>query len=120
MEQLRKKIQKQVLAKISYSEAISDEELKKNIDEVVFDEDTCQGSSVWEKMQLQQEVFNCLRRYDVLQELVEDRTITEIMINGPDAIFIEEKGSESGTRPLRAKKNWRTLCNRLYPMPTVW
>ena len=81
------------MAKISYSEAISDEELKKNIDEVVFEEDTCQGSSVWEKMQLQQEVFNCLRRYDVLQELVEDRTITEIMINGPNAIFIEEKGA---------------------------
>ena len=29
---------------------------------------------------------------DVLQELIEDETVTEIMVNGPDAIFVERGG----------------------------
>lgn len=37
-------------------------------------------------------VFNALRRLDVLQPLLEDDSITEIMINGPEAIFIERNG----------------------------
>jgi len=30
-----------------------------------------------------------MRRLDVLQPLIDDKSITEIMINGPDSIFIE-------------------------------
>ena len=37
-------------------------------------------------------VFNSMRGLDVLQPLVDDPSITEIMINGPDHIFIEQNG----------------------------
>ena len=33
-----------------------------------------------------------VRKLDVLQELIEDETVTEIMVNGPDSIFVERKG----------------------------
>lgn len=45
-----------------------------------------------EKVRLHKEIFNTLRRLDVLQELLEDDSVTEIMINGPSDIFIEKQG----------------------------
>ena len=43
-------------------------------------------------MQLRQELFYSVRKLDVLQELIEDETVTEIMVNGPDTIFVERAG----------------------------
>jgi len=37
-------------------------------------------------------VFSSVRGLDVLQELIDDREITEIMVNGTDDIFIERAG----------------------------
>ena len=48
--------------------------------------------SLNEKLQLRQELFYSVRKLDVLQELIEDETVTEIMVNGPDAIFVERGG----------------------------
>ena len=45
-----------------------------------------------ERKQLRKELFHAIRKLDVLQELVDDPNITEIMINGPDCIFIEQNG----------------------------
>ena len=50
------------------------------------------GVSLKEKVQLRQELFYSVRKLDVLQELIEDETVTEIMVNGPDSIFVERKG----------------------------
>lgn len=41
---------------------------------------------------LEQRVFNSLRKLDILQELVEDEQVTEILVNGPNAIFYEKGG----------------------------
>lgn len=51
--------------------------------------------SLKEKVQLRQELFHSVRKLDVLQELIEDETVTEIMVNGPDAIFVERAGKLS-------------------------
>ena len=45
-----------------------------------------------EKDRLQKEMFYSVRRLDILQELLDDDTITEIMVNGPDDIFLERDG----------------------------
>ena len=44
------------------------------------------------KLSLRQDLFNSIRRLGLLQELVDDREITEIMVNGPDHIFYEKHG----------------------------
>ena len=62
--------------------------------------------TIEEKMELVKKIFNSVRRLDVLQELLEDQDITEIMINGPDHIFIEKGGRllDSGKKfPSQAK-----------------
>lgn len=71
---------------------ISDEEILQLIDEKIFAGEESKYLSVWDKLKLQKEVFYSLRGLDVLQELVDNREITEIMINGYQDIFIEEKG----------------------------
>lgn len=48
--------------------------------------------SLSEQESIQQYLFHALRKLDVLQDLVEDKEITEIMVNGPEYIFYEKKG----------------------------
>ena len=48
-----------------------------------------------EKVSLRVELFNSLRRLDVLTELLEDDSITEIMVNGMADIFVEREGKIS-------------------------
>ena len=43
--------------------------------------------------ELERQVYNSLRRYDVIQDLLDDPEITEIMINGCRKIFYEKDGS---------------------------
>ena len=45
-----------------------------------------------ERKRMRREIFNSMRKLDVLQELIETDEITEIMINGPDHIFVEKEG----------------------------
>ncbi|WP_290760297.1 CpaF family protein [Anaerostipes sp.] len=48
--------------------------------------------SLKDKYELLKEVYNALRRLDILQDLLEDDSITEIMINGYKNVFIEVNG----------------------------
>lgn len=48
--------------------------------------------SLKEKVELRQELFCSVRKLDVLQELIDDESVTEIMVNGPDHIFVERGG----------------------------
>lgn len=43
-------------------------------------------------MEFGRDLFNAFRKLDILQELLEDESITEIMINGLENIFVEKKG----------------------------
>ncbi|WP_371820606.1 CpaF family protein [Falcatimonas sp. MSJ-15] len=48
--------------------------------------------SVEEKKMYRVELFNAIKKLDILQELVDNDEITEIMVNGPDNIFVEKSG----------------------------
>ncbi len=52
-----------------------------------------EGAVPLEQMKsLRQDVFYSIRKLDVLQDMIDDAGITEIMVNGPDRIFIERNG----------------------------
>lgn len=92
MSHLQREIHKQVVEQMNLTTDISDEEILQMIDEKIFAGEESRYLSVWDKLKLQKEVFYSLRGLDVLQELVDNKEITEIMINGYQDIFIEEKG----------------------------
>lgn len=48
-----------------------------------------------EKVEIAGNLFSKIRGYDVLQPLIDNPDITEIMVNGPESIFYEERGSIS-------------------------
>lgn len=45
-----------------------------------------------ERSALRRELFNAVRRLDILQELIDDDGITEVMVNGTAGIFYERAG----------------------------
>ena len=92
MEQRKQELQEQILAGIDMRKELSEEELFDRIDEAIKICSREEYISITEKQLLRREIFNSIRRLDVLQELVEDTSITEIMINGAKEIFVERDG----------------------------
>lgn len=72
---------------------IEDTRILEMIDELLFKTDRDEFISLKEKKELRKEVFNSIRRLDILQELIEEPIITEVMINGHRNIFVEKEGS---------------------------
>ncbi len=71
---------------------IDDEEIKEIIYKVITEKSLEDYLTIDKKKELFNNVFNSMRGLDALQPLVDDPSITEIMINGPDNIFIEKSG----------------------------
>lgn len=88
----KKKLKALILNKIDFSREMPDEEIKDIIDELIIDENKKERISLEERIHLRQELFYSIRKLDILQELVDDPSVTEIMINGTDDIFIERNG----------------------------
>lgn len=95
MSQLKEEIKNEVLDSIDLTSEISDEELLRVIDEILVVKSRNNYISMQEKIRLRREIFNSIRRLDVLQELIEDSAVTEIMVNGTKDIFIEKNGAIS-------------------------
>lgn len=93
--EFKDRIRSGVLRRTDLSRDSSDEEILELIDNTIIEEGQKQYIRLSEKNRLKKDIFNSLRRLDILQELVEDNEITEIMINGPDNIFIEKHGKIS-------------------------
>ena len=81
-----------LMERLDLARELSDEEILEEIDDLILGRMRKYCLSLKEKVQLRQELFHSVRKLDVLQELIEDETVTEIMVNGPDAIFVERAG----------------------------
>lgn len=81
-----------LMEKLDMSREMTDREILDEIDQLILNRKRDSYISLNEKLQLRQELFYSVRKLDVLQELIEDETVTEIMVNGPDAIFVERGG----------------------------
>ncbi len=74
------------------SREVEDEELQELIFCVLEDESKGEYISLETRARLGRELFNAFRKLDILQELIEDESITEVMINGVQNIFVEKQG----------------------------
>ena len=71
---------------------VEDEELRDLIDMAILEAAEGAYLPLKERLCLRKELFDSFRRLDILQELVDDPTITEIMVNGTEHIFVERQG----------------------------
>lgn len=92
MIEITQKIKEEVLKGLELGKDTTDERILEQIDIEMSREEEMRYVSVKDKLRIQKDIFNGIRRLDVLQELVENKQITEIMINGYQDIFIEEAG----------------------------
>ena len=88
---LKKEIRRRILESLTFERQMPDEELAELIYEEILNF-SGGGLRLQERLLLQKELFDSFRRLDILQELVDDPEITEIMVNGPEEIFVESKG----------------------------
>lgn len=91
-DEIKKQLKERLASGIDYSRETSDEEIQEMIDALLIEEGKRRYLSLTDKAQLRRELFHAVRKLDILQGLVDDSSITEIMINGPDHIFVEKKG----------------------------
>lgn len=89
----KEQIRHMVLEQVPVDSEIDEDQLLGIIDESI---EKAGGDGCYirfgERKRLRREIYNSMRKLDVLQELIEDEEITEIMVNGPEHIFIEKKG----------------------------
>ena len=92
MNELKQEIKSRLLEKLDHSMEMEDEAVQELVEKEVW----LMGKETYiplaEKKRLCREIYYAIRMFDVLQELLEDETVTEIMVNGPDHIFIEKEG----------------------------
>ena len=79
---LKELLKQRVMERLNFSQEISDDYLKEVIQQEIVKVSKDYPMLLSDKIRLKQEVFYALRKLDILQDLLEDDTITEIMING--------------------------------------
>jgi len=92
LQVMKQELQEMVHQRLDMSTELSDEAIGDVIDEVILEKSRDMYMSSVTKLTLRQELFNAIRRLDLLQELIDDKSVSEIMVNGADAIFYERNG----------------------------
>ncbi len=90
--QIEEEIKRRLLKRLESLGQVADEKILELIDEEIVRESRTEPFPLDRRIPLRISLFNSIRRLDVLQEFLEDETVTEIMVNGPDRIFLEVKG----------------------------
>lgn len=91
-EDVRKEILETVQERLSLLGSICDEDVLDVIEKIMLSNKQILNMSTSERKRMRKELFNRIRRFDVLSDLMDDDAITEIMVNGTDDIFIERNG----------------------------
>lgn len=89
---LKRELREEVLEDMPAEKEYTDEEIMKIIESRIQNKSQEVYMSVVTRLTLKQELFNAIRRLDLLQELLDDKEITEIMVNGGGTIFYEKSG----------------------------
>jgi len=71
---------------------ISDEDLEEQIEQLVMSRTINDYCSIEQRLSIVQQIFSSIRGLGLLDSIIRDESITEVMINGPDNIFIEQNG----------------------------
>lgn len=71
---------------------LSDEELQEKIEQVCDQRMQGQYVSIEQHVSIVEQIYSSIRGFGLLDSIIKDDTITEVMINGPEDIFIEQNG----------------------------
>ncbi len=113
-ERTKQEIRERVLMILDYSKEMKDEEVREIVRECISDDLELRTRSVQERKMLEEDVFCSLRGWDILQSLLEDETVTEIMVNGREHIFVEKGGCiEEFEKRFTSEEKIRDIIQRI-------
>lgn len=75
--------------------AMSDEQLEQTIEQLSAEYFQSVYVTIEERVDISERIFNSIRGLGLLDTIIKDEQITEVMINGPNDIFIEKAGKLS-------------------------
>ena len=101
---LSNQIKDMVCIKVEANEGINDSQLEEEITQIVFEKSKEYFFTPEERLELVKTTYNKMRGLDLLEPLLKDDSISEIMINGIDNIFIERNG-----RIIKLKKSFESV-----------
>lgn len=115
------KLQQQIMEDLDFGEELSDAQLKELIGKHLLEKEKNYQFTLMQRKQIGKEIFDSLRKLDVLQDLIDDDEVTEIMVNGPKDIFVEKQGRlfrtnlrfESREKLLHVINQIVSSCNRV-------
>jgi pilus assembly protein CpaF len=90
-EQIVNDIRRYISENIPLSQ-MSDEDLERKIEDIATQKIGDAYISISQRVSIVQQVYSSIRGFGLLDSILKDETITEVMINGPDNIFIEQNG----------------------------
>lgn len=90
-QQIVAEVKKYITENLPLSQ-LSDDDLQERIEAIVEDKIKGQYVSIESKVSIVEQVYSSIRGFGLLDSIMNDETITEVMINGPDNIFIEQNG----------------------------
>ncbi len=88
----RESMKESVIQQLDMSKEVADEELKEVIDQQIICKSKQEFIPMEQRHKLAKELFFDIRKLGILSDLLEDDSITEIMINGVEHIFVERGG----------------------------
>jgi pilus assembly protein CpaF len=94
---LKNEIMARIADRINLNRDVNDDEVLDLIESIVAEGVYDSYISVMGRKELVDGIFNSFRRLDAIQPLIDDDTITEIMVNGHRDIFIERDGKVTRT-----------------------
>lgn len=111
---MRRVIRERIMEELQERHHMDDGELLEMIDRAIGEMGQEMFLPLKERLWLRGSLFDSFRRLDILQELIDDSSVSEIMVNGAGKIFMEKtEGWNCGTGILRSRNSWRISYSRL-------
>lgn len=90
-EEIIKKIRQVLMNEYTLSD-MSNEEVQDAIDQLLERFTQNQYLTIEDRVSISEQIYGSIRGFDILDSILKDDTVTEIMVNGPNEIFIERNG----------------------------
>ncbi len=71
---------------------LTDEALEEKVEEIVANKLSNVYCTIQERVEIVRQIYSSIRGFGLLDSIISDDSITEVMINGPENIFIEKNG----------------------------
>lgn len=114
LEERKRDIKREVQERLLERPDMAEEEVKRVIDDCIINDSRSHYLSLEQKKQIRRELFNAIKRLDILQDFIEDDSVTEIMVNGIDGIFIERGGRlENSGKRFESKERLQDIIQQI-------